>query len=131
MAESLDQIIRRVAGDRCEYCRVPDGLTRMRHILDHVIAAQHRGKTAIGNLALCCPPCNLYKGPNIAGIDPETGLLTRLFHPRTDQWGEHFKYQELILSGVTDVGRTTVEVLAVNLPLRIATRQSLRQIGLF
>src|SRR5271165_4079609 len=35
MAESFEQIIRQFAGNCCEYCRVPQGLTRMRHVLDH------------------------------------------------------------------------------------------------
>jgi hypothetical protein len=103
----------------------------MQHVLDHIIAMQHGGKTVLGNLALCCPRCNLYKGPNIAGIEPETGQLTRLFHPRNDNWDTHFQYQSLNLNGLTAIGRTTVAVLAVNLPLRIMARTLLRDIGSF
>lgn len=58
--------------------------------MDHIIALQHRGATTLENLALCCGRCNLYKGPNIAGRDPKTGELTRLFSPRSDLWAEHF-----------------------------------------
>ena len=131
MADPVDQIIRQLAGDRCEYCRVPQGLTRMRHVLDHIIATQHGGQTVFGNLALCCPSCNLSKGPNIAGIDPETGLMARLFHPRNDLWEDHFQYHEFTLDGLTDIGRTTVRVLAVNVPLRVAGRRLLRDLGMF
>jgi hypothetical protein len=48
------------------------------------------------------------------GIDPESGVLTRLYHPRTNQWTDHFEWHGLTLLGKTAVGRTTVEVLAIN-----------------
>ena len=51
--------------------------------IDHVIAENHSGATAEQNLALACPHCR-FKGPNIAGVDPETGETVRLFHPRRD-----------------------------------------------
>ena len=125
MAESIERRIRTLAGDRCEYCRVPQSGSRFRHVLDHIIAQQHRGATRFDNLALCCIECNYHKGPNIAGIDPHTNRLTRLFHPREDDWDEHFQWSGAVLSGRTDVGRTTIEVLAINAPLRAAARQTL------
>jgi hypothetical protein len=130
MAESIEQIIRSLAGNRCEYCRIPEGPSRMRHVLDHIIASQHRGQTQIANLALCCPRCNQFKGPNIAGIDPDTGLLVRFLHPRSDDWATHFQYQDLTLIGLTDIGRITVEVLAINHPMRLLAREALRELGL-
>jgi len=42
------------------------------------------------NLAFACPHCNRYKGPNIAGIDSQSDQLVRLYHPRIDDWVEHF-----------------------------------------
>ena len=125
MAESILQRIRTLAGDRCEYCRLPQPASRFRLVLDHVIAQQHRGTTTFLNLALCCIECNYHKGPNIAGIDPDSGRLTRLFHPRNDDWDEHFRWSGAVLTGITDVGRTTIEVLAINAPLRVAARQTL------
>jgi hypothetical protein len=32
------------------------------------------------NLALACCYCNRYKGPNLAGIDPQYGNIVSLFH---------------------------------------------------
>jgi 5-methylcytosine-specific restriction endonuclease McrA len=58
--------------------------------IDHIIARQHAGTSDEQNLALACIHCNRFKGPNIAGLDPETGELVRLFHPRTDKWADHF-----------------------------------------
>ena len=35
------------------------------------------------NLALACIDCNLHKGPNLTGIDPETNQVTR---SNPEQW---------------------------------------------
>jgi len=82
----------------------------------------------LANLALACPHCNRYKGPNIAGLDSQSGQLVRLFHPRTDDWIEHFQFVKALLVGKTPVGRATVQVLAMNadepLRFRIALLQA-------
>ena len=123
--DALDLQIRRRAGDVCEYCRFPQSRFRARFVIDHIIAKQHGGKSAADNLALCCPRCNRYKGPNIAGLDPLTGQLTRLFHPRQDKWPEHFSWRGVHLVGTTSVGRTTVMVLNLNHPSNLAVREQL------
>jgi 5-methylcytosine-specific restriction endonuclease McrA len=130
MAESLEQIIRRLAFNRCEYCHFPESATRLTLVLDHVIARQHQGKTELGNLALCCGRCNQSKGPNIAGIDSHTGSITPLYHPRRDLWSDHFRYDGAILIGQSASARATIAVLAINAPIRIATRQALLDAGL-
>lgn len=66
------------------------------------------------NLALARPHCNRFKGPNIAGLDPESGHLVRLFHPRSDIWAEHFLLDGSRIVGQTPIGRATVHVLAMN-----------------
>ena len=77
------------------------------------------------NLALACIDCNLHKGSNVAGYDPETGQLSELFHPRLQRWSDHFAWQGVLIVGLTAVGRTTIEVLQMNaeerLRLRVAT----------
>jgi hypothetical protein len=78
-----------------------------------------------------CHFCNRHKGPNIAGIDPVTKQLTRLFHPRQDNWLEHFRWNEAHLLGITSIGRVTINVLAINHPQQIATRQALIDEGVF
>ena len=71
------------------------------------------------NLALACHFCNRHKGPNLAGMDPTTGELTRLFTPRTDTWSQHFQTQAGRIIGLTSMGRTTVYVLNMNRPDRV------------
>jgi hypothetical protein len=60
--------------------------------IDHIIARQHGGSTTLDNLALSCLHDNTHKGPNIAGIDPLTRRITRLFNPRRDKWERHFQW---------------------------------------
>jgi hypothetical protein len=37
--------------------------------------------------------CNLHKGPNLSGIDPDTGTVAPLFHPRRDTWDDHLRWK--------------------------------------
>ena len=129
VAFGTTQIARLRAGGLCEYCRQPEVPIGLRHCIDHVIARQHHGTDEPGNLALCCIRCNLAKGPNIAGLDPTTGLLTRLYHPRRDLWRDHFAFDGPQLGGATPVGRTTADVLDFNAPLRLRTRRMLLAAG--
>lgn len=125
-----DQVWQRAAS-RCEYCQMPQEFTDAVHEVDHIIAEKHRGLTLLENLGLACFPCNNHKGPNIAGIDPQTEIVTRLFHPRLDQWSEHFAWRGPVLMGLTAIGRTTIEVLTINHRHRILHRQALIEEGVF
>jgi hypothetical protein len=131
MDAGLSNEVRRRAGNRCEYCRMPQDAHVRSFAVDHVIARQHGGKTDADNLALACLRCNSHKGPNVAGLDPASGAITRLFHPRQDQWEDHFQWQGPLLAGLTDVGRTTIEVLTMNHPDYVALRESLIEEGVF
>src|SRR4051794_31623283 len=131
MDKLLEQQVRTRSGATCEYCHMPQALYDQPFHLDHIIARKHNGKTELGNLAFCCLDCNAHKGPNIAGIDPKTSSLTRLFNPRTDQWSQHFAWNAATLTGLTPIGRVTVAVLGINEPLRVRARNVLRQEGVF
>jgi hypothetical protein len=99
--------------------------------IDHVIARQHGGPTTLANLALSCLHDNSHKGTNIAGIDPRTGTLTKLFNPRRHRWERHFRWDGPYLLGRTAVGRTTIIVLAMNDHDVVTVRQSLIEEKLF
>jgi hypothetical protein len=99
--------------------------------VDHVRAQKHRGKSGLSNAALACLPCNSYKGPNVAGYDPQLNRLQGLFNPRLDKWREHFEWAGALLLGKTSIGRTTIEVLRINAPDRIAHRKLLIDAGVF
>jgi 5-methylcytosine-specific restriction endonuclease McrA len=82
MTEDLKRRVRRRARHRCEYCQLPQSASQARPQVEHIIADQHEGGDEPSNLALACIHCNLHKGPNIAGLDPVTRDLTRLYDPR-------------------------------------------------
>ena len=131
MRPELQREVRQRAEGRCEYCRLPESPANFRFPIDHVIARQHRGPTESDNLALSCPQCNLHKGPNLTGIDPDTGGVVPLFNPRQDRWDEHFAWRVAELIGLTPAGRTTIEVLAINDLPSLRLRQALIDEGSF
>ena len=125
MEPSLQRTVRERAHHLCEYCGLPENRSKLPFVLDHIIASQHGGQTTVENLALCCGFCNRHKGPNLAGIDPKTGELTRLFHPRKDRWRVHFRRHGATIVGLTPVGRATVRVLAMNHTVQLIVRRAL------
>ena len=114
------------AGHRCEYCRLhQDDEPFHRFHIEHIVAKQHRGAEYPNNLALACHHDNHHKGPNLSGIDPLTGKIVRLFHPRRQRWSRHFCFDGPMIVGRTQCGRATVAVLAMNAPDRVALRAEL------
>jgi hypothetical protein len=131
MNRQLRERVWQRAASLCEYCQMPQEFADAVHEIDHVIAEKHRGLTNLDNLALACFHCNNHKGPNLAGIDPNSGQVTRLFHPRHDIWGENFAWVGPILTGLSPIGRATVEVLEINLRHRVIHRRELIEEGVF
>jgi hypothetical protein len=130
MDQALRMLIRSRAGDVCEYCRLPQAASRFaRFHIEHVIARQHGGLTEPNNLAMACSFCNFHKGPNIASLDPDSGQLVSLFHPRWDHWPEHFAWQGTVAVGRTAIGRATVQLLAMNDWQRVELRDNLQALG--
>jgi hypothetical protein len=115
----------------CEYCQMPQDHDDTPFEIDHIIARKHGGPTELANLALSCFHDNAFKGSDIAGLDPRTGKLTPLFHPRRHKWGRHFRWQGAYLLGRTPIGRVTVAVLNMNDPLRVEFREGLIAEGFF
>lgn len=122
---ALRRLVEERAQQRCEYCQLPAGVAFFPHEVDHVIAEKHGGTTEEGNLAYTCWRCNRYKGSDLGSFDPQTGAFSFLFHPRTQQWLEHFKFEGTILVGMTPEGRTTIKLLQLNSEERCLERQRL------
>src|SRR3954454_6388525 len=131
MERALEELVRRRAAERCEYCQVPQARDRLPFEIDHIIAKKHRGLTRAGNLCLACFACNNHKGPNISGIDKQTKTIVPLFNPRRHKWGRHFRWDGPILVGRTPIGRATVAVLEINLDYRVSFRLRLIEEGAF
>src|SRR5579862_4511583 len=103
-----------VRGRAAEYCRLRQEDSDLAHHVEHIVAKQHGGSDDPNNLALACHRCNLHKGPNLTGIDSQTGHVAPLFHPRKDRWFDHFVFTGPRIDGNSVTGRATVQVLAMN-----------------
>lgn len=110
MDAALRNLVRERAGECCEYCRLPeDALLSITFHVEHIRPRQHGGTDDPSNLALACPACNLYNGPNLTAIDPDTdtGDVVRLFDPCNNAWQDHFFFRDVEIFGVTPIGRAT------------------------
>ncbi|SPE37725.1 conserved hypothetical protein [Candidatus Sulfopaludibacter sp. SbA3] len=58
--------------------------------MEHIVARQHGASDDPNNLALACHRCNLHKGPDLTGIDSQTGQQGRHFGSLTQrtEWRE-------------------------------------------
>lgn len=118
------QVVER-AGRRCEYCRLPEALSYYPFHVEHIVAVKHGGSDELANLALACRNCNLHKGPNLSGVDPDTEEVVTLYDPRTNAWSDHFAFRGYFIEGKTSKGRATVRVLAVNEEDQLAIREAI------
>ena len=117
--------VRERAGHRCEYCLAhqEDSPLAALHV-EHIVPKIHGGTDDLENLALACMDCNLHKGPNLTGMDPQTRRVTELFHPRHHRWEDHFERDGIYMIGKTAIGRTTIRVLNMNSEDHLALRSS-------
>ena len=126
MEAATRRLVRQRAQDRCEYCRLPQAAQPfVTFHVEHIIAKQHGGSDDPMNLCLACERCNAFKGPNVAGLDPATGQVEPLFNPRTQSWPDHFELRGALIVGLSPVGRTTLELLAMNEGRRAQLRADL------
>ncbi len=128
MTEQLRQFVRERAQFRYEYCRMPERLLPFhRFEADHIRPEKFGGSTSEENLAWSCLPCNRHKGPLVAGHDPDSSELVRLFNPRSDAWDEHFQYRAPHIVGRTAIGRASAWALEMNSPDYVELREALGQ----
>jgi hypothetical protein len=129
VSNELRRLIVERAGGCCEYCLLSREDTGSKFHVEHIIATSHEGKTVAENLCLSCAKCNLFKGVNIAAADPETGEPTFMFHPRRQQWSDHFHLDGALIVPLTPEGRVTVFLLRLNDPVRVEQRILLIEAG--
>jgi hypothetical protein len=121
---SLQRRVRLRAGERCEYCRIAQASQEATFHVDHIVPRVAGGATSLENLALACVSCSLRKGARTTAIDPDTGEVTQLFHPRLHSWNDHFgakKSGEIL--GLTAIGRGMVVLLSMNRVLAVMIRR--------
>jgi HNH endonuclease len=127
--EALRQQVRERGRGRCEYCLVHEEDVGFTHQADHIIAEKHGGATSVDNLAWACMECNRYKGADLTSIDPTTGRLASLYHPRRQSWRRHFRINGPRLDPLTASGRATAFLLQLNDPMRMRERAGLIAVG--
>jgi 5-methylcytosine-specific restriction endonuclease McrA len=82
---ALVRLVRDRAHDCCEYCLLPQELQEAWFHIDHVQPRKLDGPTVYENLALACVNCSLKKAARTHALDPLSGTIAALFHPRRDQ----------------------------------------------
>jgi hypothetical protein len=130
-AAPLAQAVQQRAAGRCEYCRMHQALQGATFHVEHIVPESRGGPTTLPNLAWCCPSYNLYKSDRMHAVDPDTNELVPLFHPRQDNWNEHFGWLEYQLVARTPIGRATVNSLKLNTERRLLIRQAEERFNLF
>ena len=65
--------VRERAADRCEYCRMHQGLQGATFHVEHIIPRCKGGFTELVNLAWACPSCNFHNADRTTAINPENG----------------------------------------------------------
>ncbi|MEM9950168.1 MAG: HNH endonuclease signature motif containing protein [Chloroflexota bacterium] len=118
MSDSLSwvetkRIVHERAIFRCEYCQTPQKATGQSMHVEHIIPNK---SNLLDNLCLACPSCNLSKSSATDATDPQTNEIVALFNPRTQNWSEHFQWEDdgQIIAGKTPIGRATIVRLKMN-----------------
>jgi len=121
------------ANHRCEYCHAPELVFNFPFEIEHIIPIYRQGTNNEANLALACRSCNLRKGIRISGIAPDGSTEIGFFHPRQNQWSEHFQVdiESGAIIGISLIGQVTVENLEMNSPAQVAARQLWIRLDLF
>jgi hypothetical protein len=119
------------AGNRCEYCRLPDSADEWPFHVEHIVAKQHGGDENLLNLCWAYSRCNLYKGTNLVSIGPQTGAHANLYHPRQQRCSDYFAVSGEYINGRNETGRATVRLLHINDDPRLELRRELIAAGHF
>jgi len=127
ISAELRRLVISRAENICEYCLIHEDDTFFGCHVDHIISEKHGGLTTANNLALACSVCNLRKGSDIASLT-DTGILTRLYNPRTDIKLQHFALSGTVIESLTDIGEVTTSLLQLNSSERVLERQELIEV---
>ncbi len=115
----------------CEYCRSQERFSTQTLSIEHIQPRSQGGRTIPANLALACQGCNNHKYNKMRGIDPATGELVPLYHPRKHRWSDHFAWNEdrTLILGLTPTGLATIATLHLNREGVVNLRRALYALG--
>jgi hypothetical protein len=112
----------------CEYCLSQERFATERFSIEHIVPREQGGTNDPANLALSCQGCNNHKSTRTEVLDPATGNVVPLYHPRQQSWRAHFGWSDdfTLVVGLTPTGRATVDALHLNRPGLVNLRRMLR-----
>ncbi len=115
------------ANHQCEYCKYPAEFSHDKFQMEHIVPLVKGGTHNLKNVALSCYSCNLSKWVHTEWKDPETSKIVKLFHPRLDDWDDHFKWSDDLteIIGLTPSGRATILLLMINRSGLVNARKAL------
>ena len=128
--------MRRVIFERamgcCGYCLSQERFATQAFSKEYIVPRSKGGPEDTDNLALACQGCNNHKYTRTEAMDPLTGQMAPLYHPRRQNWVDHFVWREdgSLILGLKPTGRATVEAIRPNRSGVIAMRQILFLVGL-
>lgn len=129
---AIQREVIRISDGYCEYCLHPESYSTDYYQFDHIQPIFEGGKNELCNIARSCGRCNIIKSQKTHAFDPITGKVFPLYNPRKDIWTEHFEWSDdqLLIYGLTEIGRTTIEMLQLNRESAINLRKLLKIIEL-
>ncbi len=78
----------------CEYCLCQAKFATQSFSVEHIKPLHLGGDNSLENLALACQGCNGHKHIKQEAMDPADGTSVPLYHPRWQQWHDHFQWRE-------------------------------------
>jgi HNH endonuclease len=130
LTQEQRNLIKQRADNCCEYCKSQAKFSADSFSIEHIIPRSKGGTSDLENLAVACQGCNNFKYSHIQAIDPITGELTQIYHPRQQDWQDHFTWSRDLtqMLGLTPIGRATIERLRLNREGVVNLRQALASI---
>lgn len=128
---ALHQKVVAQAQGRCAYCRTAEAYSGAPLEIDHIIPSSAGGSSEESNLCLACRLCNSFKGIQTHALDLETNQRVALFNPHTQNWSEHFTWNQTgdLIIGLTPCGRVTVNALQMNNDYIVPARRRWVSVG--
>jgi len=131
LTEEFKNSVRLRAKNCCEYCISQEKFATQKFSIEHILPISKGGKNNLDNLALACQGCNNHKYNKTEGYDQLSDQFVSLYHPRKNNWRDHFRWNnnyDLII-GLTPMGRVTVTILHLTREGLVNLRQILYPIG--
>ena len=132
ISDAIRTRVRQSAQEQCGYCRIGSHLVYAPMEIDHIFPKARGGSDEEENLWLACPFCNNAKSDQITGVDPLTEEVVPLFHPRQQNWKEHFTWSsddKALVIGLTPCGRASIAALGINKPIPLQFRRLMLKAG--